>query len=469
MSSKDVAQLVPLFNGADYHAWKERMGDFLGSQRLLGFVNGDKVPPVAADPANPTADERQARAQWVEDDTVVRSLIVLRLSPNLCTHLGNTAQETWESLENTFGVSHFTMDFRLLQEVMKAKLRVDQNPQVEIQQIWTLLERIRVAGMNLDNYLQAMLLLSAIPQEWDCIASMYCKDMTRQRASFDGVRTAIMAEYEQIARPSQLAHTANKLSAVKRKGQSPRFKEQKKYSAPKPSADDDAPSGSSRNPKKRRGGKKEKAQRAHIIVSSAFVPTPVLSRMQESHHHASTSHIEEVPVEPTLAPGFTMVGGPSHAPLRSAAPIQVASFKPTGISYAKVTLLPMQSMSGLSSKQAPFNMGKEHELLKKAGIQPTAEPLRMAHKALERDDNLKAMMEVLSKHKKFTDFASASTIVQNAVASCSSSALPPQPPRFEDRLKTPTPQDWRAKRRNNMAAIATLPHCQQLWEPGDNQ
>ena len=132
---------------------------------------------------------------WVEDDTVVQSLIALRLSDNLHTHLGNTAQETWESLENTFGVSYFTMDFHLLQEVMKAKLRVDQNPQVEIQWIWTLLERIRIAGMNLDNYLQAMLLLSAIPQEWDRIASMYCKDMTRQRATFKGVRTAIMAEY----------------------------------------------------------------------------------------------------------------------------------------------------------------------------------------------------------------------------------------------------------------------------------
>ena len=246
---KTFFQLVPLFNSVDYCAWKERMGDFLGSQRMLGFVNGNQPAPVAADPANPTAAERQALAQWDEDDTVVRSYIALRLSPNLCTHLGATAQETWESLENTFGVSHFTMDFHLLQEVMRARLRVDQNPQVEIQRIWTLLKRIRVAGMNLDNYLQAMLLLSAIPKEWDRIASMYCKDMTRQRASFDGVRTAIMAEYEQIARPSQLAHTATKLSAVKCKGQSPKFKEQKHYSAPKPSADDDAPSRSSRNQK----------------------------------------------------------------------------------------------------------------------------------------------------------------------------------------------------------------------------
>ena len=297
MSSKEVAQLVPLFTGADYCAWKERMGDYLGSQHMLGFINGNQPRPIEADPANPTAAERAAVVQWMDDNLQVKSLIALRLLPNLHTHLGITAQETWESLENTFGVSHFTTDFHLLQEVMKAKLHVGQNPQVEIQRIWTLLERIHVAGMNLDNYLQAMLLLSAIPQKWDHIASMYCKDMTRQRATFEGVHTAIMAEYEQIACPSQLAHTANRLSAVKHKGKSPQFKEQKRNSAPKPSADDALP-GSSNKKQKQRGGQKEKAQRAHLIVSSAFIPTPVLNRMQESHHHASTSHIE-VPVEPT--------------------------------------------------------------------------------------------------------------------------------------------------------------------------
>ena len=109
--------------------------------------------------------------------------------------------------------------------------------------------------MNLDNYLQVMLLLSAIPKEWDRIASMYCKDMTRAQASFDGVWTAIMAEYEQIARPSQLAHHAEKISAVKRKGKSPQFKEQRHHSAPRPPAADNAPSRSS-SKKQRRGGKR---------------------------------------------------------------------------------------------------------------------------------------------------------------------------------------------------------------------
>ena len=68
----------------------------------------------------------------------------------------------------------------------------------------------------------------------------------------------------------------------------------------------------------------------------------------------------------------------------------------------------------------------------------------MAHKALDEDDDLKAMIEVLKKHKKFTDFASASPIFQNTVALSSSSASPPQPLCFEDCLKTSTPEDCQA-------------------------
>ena len=214
-SSKEINSLVPLFNGADYCAWKEQMTDFLGSQHVLGYVTGACPCPVEAAPGQPMVAEQATQADWDKIDLQVKSLIALRLSPNLHTHLSTMSEETWDSLENTFGVSHFTMDFCLLQEVMRAKLHVGQNPQVEIQHIWTLLERIHTAGMNLDNYLQAMLLLSTIPCEWDNIAFMYCKDMTRAWASFDSVCTAIMSEYEQIARPSQLTHQADRISVVK--------------------------------------------------------------------------------------------------------------------------------------------------------------------------------------------------------------------------------------------------------------
>jgi hypothetical protein len=59
----------------------------------------------------------------------------------------------------------------------------------------------------------------------------------------------------------------------------------------------------------------------------------------------STSRVEEV-VEPPAPTPVTVIGGPSRAPVRSAAPTAIASVWPSGISYLKAVTLPMQSVSG---------------------------------------------------------------------------------------------------------------------------
>jgi hypothetical protein len=288
----------------------------------------------------------------------------------------------------------------------------------------------------LSNYLQGMLLLKAIPKEWDTIAQMYCNGMQMANVTFDCVRDAIMAEFEQTARPAQLAHQANKISAVKRKGQSPCFKKQRKTnSAPCPATE--APHGESSVKRTRKGGKREKARKAkaaHNIVSSAFVPVTVLNCMQESHYGQagpSTSRVEEVVEQPAPTP-VTVIGGPSQAPVKSAAPVSIASIWPSSITYSKAVTLPMQSVSGSSSSKAPFNMEKECMLLKKVSVRPTAEPLRAMHKLVEEQDE--AVDRVLGKHRKFMEFAKNSPPVQNAVAS--SSTLPEKPvePSLQDSL-----------------------------------
>jgi hypothetical protein len=181
-----------------------------------------------------------------------------------------------------------------------------------------------------------------------------------------------MAEFECTARPAQLAHQADKISAVKHKGQSPCFKEQRKSnSAPYPATE--APHGESSVKRTRKGGKQEKAHKAkaaHNIVSSTFVPVTVLNRMQESHYMEagpSTSCVGEVVEQPTPTP-VTVISGPSRAPVRSAAPVSIASIRPSSITYSKAVTLPMQSMSGSSSSKAPFNMEKECMLLKKVSV-----------------------------------------------------------------------------------------------------
>jgi hypothetical protein len=146
---------------------------------------------------------------------------------------------------------------------------------------------------------------------------LYCNGMQMANVTFDSVRDAIMAEWERTAHPTQLqaAHHADKIFAVKRKGQSPHFKEQRKpNSAPCPATE--APHSESSIKRTRKGGKREKAHKAraaHNIVSSAFVPSAVLNCMQESHYlkaGPSTSHVEEVVEQPAPTP-VTIIGGPS--------------------------------------------------------------------------------------------------------------------------------------------------------------
>jgi gag-polypeptide of LTR copia-type len=323
MSSKDIASHVPMFVGQDFRFWKESMTDYLGAQRLLGYALGQRQRPVAANAAQLTQAELVAMADWDKVDLQVKSMISMQLSTNLRTLIRTTSAATWMNLDQRYGIPHFTGIYKDYELVHSIRLTTGKNPEIQIQKIWTILERLQANGCVLSNYLQCMLLLKAIPKEWDTVAQMYCNDIQMANVTFDGVWDAIMAEFEQTAHPAQLANQADKISAVKRKGQSPRFKEQRKSnSAPCPATE--APHSESSIKRTRKGGKRKKAckaRAAHNIVSSAFVPVSVLNCMQESHYMEagpSTSHVEEVVEQPAPTP-VTVIGGPSRAPVRSAA------------------------------------------------------------------------------------------------------------------------------------------------------
>jgi hypothetical protein len=252
-------------------------------------------------------------------------MISMRLSTNLRTLIGTMSAAMWTNLDQHYSIPHFTGIYKDYELVHSIRLTTGENPKIRIQKIWTILECLWVNGCVLSNYLQGMLLLKAIPKEWDTVVQMYCNGMQMANVTFDGVQDTIMAEFEQTARPAQLAHQADKISAVKCKGQSPRFKEQRKTnSACHPATE--APHGESSIKRTRKGGKQEKARKAkaaHNIVSSAFVPSAVLNRMQETHYMEagpSTLRVEEVVKQPAPTP-VTVIGGPSRAPVLPPSPL----------------------------------------------------------------------------------------------------------------------------------------------------
>jgi hypothetical protein len=94
MSSKDIASHIPVFIGQNFRSWVEKMTDYLGSQWLLGYVLGQHQRPVSAIAAQPTQAKLMAQADWDEIDLQVKSMISMRLSSNLRTHIGTMSVAT---------------------------------------------------------------------------------------------------------------------------------------------------------------------------------------------------------------------------------------------------------------------------------------------------------------------------------------------------------------------------------------
>ena len=82
---------ITIFAGANFRAWQQSMGDYLKSQKLWQHATGVVTCPVAATPAAPTAAELQLQGTWDETHDQIKGILGLRLSPNLCIHLGTNA------------------------------------------------------------------------------------------------------------------------------------------------------------------------------------------------------------------------------------------------------------------------------------------------------------------------------------------------------------------------------------------
>jgi hypothetical protein len=130
MSSKDITLHVPLFIGQDFWFWKEKMEDYLGAQRLLGYVLGQHQRPVAANAAQPTQAELVAMADWNKIDLQVKSMIAMHLSTNLRTLLGTTSVAMWTNLDQRYGVPHFTGIYRDYELSHSIRLTMGENSDV---------------------------------------------------------------------------------------------------------------------------------------------------------------------------------------------------------------------------------------------------------------------------------------------------------------------------------------------------
>ena len=121
------------------------------------------------------------------------------------------------------------------------------NPAKDITRLSTHLEHLWANQVVIPDYVQGMMLLNAIPDEWDHVTAYYMQTMQAvANVTFATIRTAIMAEHDCLGGTKQnQSHITDKLSVVKRKGKSPKFSNQQNTDY-EPASNEAGPSSSKR-------------------------------------------------------------------------------------------------------------------------------------------------------------------------------------------------------------------------------
>ena len=347
------------------------MQAFLQASGLWRIVNGDTTCPAGAN-----ADAAQ-QATWDMSDDMAQGNLTLRLSHNVRNQVGATSANTWTNLQTHFGtvgVSHIYGDFRAL---VNFKISGTQNLSAEIKRFSMHQQRLIAHGVALSDNIIRMIILAALPSRWDHVSAIYLQgksDIVNMHSA--EVRQAIVAEFDQTY--SGERQQAQHISAIKRKGEHPKYKGSALTKISSTAEGDQCPSGSSK--KTRHGGCKGKGKgRAHI--ADRF-PSPNLFTL------AAPATL--VPARPMIALQPSRAGPQTHT---------IASIKPTGVTYSTVAAASLQWYTGASSMPGKYTMQEERSLLKRLNVKPTTEPLKM-----------------LAALKRHGEFMNNSPAVQAAVA-----------------------------------------------------
>ena len=272
------------------------------------------------------------------------------------TAANTTSALVWTAITTTWshtGISAIHQDY-------KAAIRIRvgmSNPAKDITYLQTHFEHLSANDAPVSAYEQGMILLSAIPDEWDHVAAYYVQTcMSVANMLFNAIRKAILAEfnYSGGSRPDQ-SHVADKISAIKRKGKAPKFSKQK--GADSSSANnDDGPSSS----KKRHDHKKAKKANSH-----------------HQSHVASMAMVvdQSAKVQPPATVGRPMIAlQPSWA---GPSTMTVASFRPQGITYESKSLKQSaQAYTGQTGQPGPLTLTETRALISRLNLDPTIETMK---------------------------------------------------------------------------------------------
>ncbi|KAF5342333.1 hypothetical protein D9611_001166 [Ephemerocybe angulata] len=319
MSTAALMSAVPIFDGSNYIQWGPLMKSFLQFNGFWQVVDGSFLKPSATTTAasGASADSGAASAvsagdlakalrEWGKDDAAAQGAMALRIRADLHIHVKDSAKETWDELKNVYGVPSMALKFSWFSELVKFSIPGNDHPSKELARFEMLVNKLTKADLELPEEILAMFLIHAAPKKYDSVISLVSLGASRKgedgspvKITVQDVKGALTSEWERQSRPAKLAQ---RISAVKHKGPTPSFNQQKQQPPTSPQQRtpqvSQQPQQKKFKPRKGRG----RGGKAHGGAHVAQIGGHIISDQTFAYPTIATGYAEPTGSQPSLPP-----------------------------------------------------------------------------------------------------------------------------------------------------------------------
>ncbi|VFQ68701.1 unnamed protein product [Cuscuta campestris] len=173
---------IEKFDGTDFSWWKMQIEDLM-VQNDLDVVLGDKP-------------EKMSDADRAVLDRKAMSVICLSLTKNVAFNIlkEKTSKGIMDALSNMYEKPSAANKVFLIRELMNTKMREGTLVTEHINKLNSILARLASVGIKFDDEVQALLLLSSLPDSWSGTVTAVTGSVGPDGFTFDQIRDLVLGE-----------------------------------------------------------------------------------------------------------------------------------------------------------------------------------------------------------------------------------------------------------------------------------
>ncbi|VFQ67109.1 unnamed protein product [Cuscuta campestris] len=170
---------IEKFDGIDFSWWKMQIEDLL-VQKDLDVVLGDKP-------------EKMSDADWASLDRKAMSVIRLSLTKNVAFNIlkEKTVKGIMDALSNMYEKPYAANKVFLIRELVNTRMREGTLVTEHINKLNSILARLASVGIKFDDEVQALLLLSSLPDSWSGTVTAVTGSVGPDGFTFDQIRDLV--------------------------------------------------------------------------------------------------------------------------------------------------------------------------------------------------------------------------------------------------------------------------------------